>query len=132
MTRGTTNANVRGNTQDRYKRRLWLLSAFGDGATAPCSFCGDLLDVDTVTVDRHPVPGYLGGSYARDNIRPACLPCNATHGGVVGSQRRNLKHYSSRPPVFSHLFTRGNDHGSSQLPGQSSRPGYPHFSHSQV
>ena len=47
-----------------------------------CYRCGRLLTVDTVTVDRI-VPGCKGGTYRRDNIRPACGPCNSETGGAL-------------------------------------------------
>lgn len=84
--RGTTNGNARGSARQRRERKAWLLAAFGDGATAPCAFgCGAVLTLDTVTVDRFPVPGCQGGTYRRDNIRPACGPCNSRHGAPLRS-----------------------------------------------
>src|SRR5687767_6999217 len=75
--RGTTNRNVRGGSDDRRARRVWLIGTFGDGVSAPCAFlCGREVTVDTVTVDRFPIPGYRGGAYVRGNIRPACKWCN--------------------------------------------------------
>lgn len=101
-TRGTTNRNDRGNTETRRKRREWLVSTFradkdvddlqhlrlpsdgvplGQGTPAcRCYRCGALLTVDTVWVDRI-VPGCKGGTYARNNIRPACGPCQCRQGG---------------------------------------------------
>lgn len=43
-----------------------------------CYRCGDLLIFETLTVDRI-VPGRKGGTYRRNNIRPACGPCNFGH-----------------------------------------------------
>lgn len=93
--RGTTNGNARGNTEDRRRRRAYLLQAYAanvavvvDGApvpTARCYRCGELLTDSTITVDRI-VPGALGGTYRRNNIRPACSRCNSETGGAV---RRN-------------------------------------------
>lgn len=40
-----------------------------------CFRCGKLLTLATLTVDRI-VPGYLGGRYRCDNVRPACERCN--------------------------------------------------------
>lgn len=84
-TRGTTNRNDRGSAFGRRQRKLWLLTTFGDGVTASCSFpgCEVVLDVETITVDRHPIPGCQGGTYRRGNIRPACAPCNSEHGGAL-------------------------------------------------
>lgn len=106
--RGTTNQNVRGNVEDRRRRREWLVTTFradrdvpdfhalqlpidgiplGMGAPAcRCYRCGVLLTVETVTVDRI-VPGCKGGTYRRNNIRPACSPCNSETGGALASRR---------------------------------------------
>jgi hypothetical protein len=82
--RGTSNTAVRGNAADRLARKRWLLQEFGDGTTAPCAFgCGTVLTLDTITVDRHPIPGCRGGRYMRGNIRPACGPCNSRYGGAL-------------------------------------------------
>src|SRR5690242_13516145 len=109
--RGTTNGNVRGSNITRRRRREWLVDtyradldvsvAYGlDGRpfdvqaynprldacgyrrepACRCYRCGQLLAVDTVTVDRI-VPGCQGGTYRRDNIRPACGFCNSSTGG---------------------------------------------------
>lgn len=45
-----------------------------------CYCCGQLLIAETVTVDRI-IPGCQGGTYARNNIRPACAFCNSSTGG---------------------------------------------------
>lgn len=78
--RGTTNRNERGSSEDRRRRRSWLLERFGDGVQAPCWRCGALLTMTTITVDRI-TPGCRGGRYVRTNIRPACGPCNSETGG---------------------------------------------------
>lgn len=80
--RGTTNRNARGSVYDRAARRAFLLTAFGDGTTAPCYRCGTELTDSTITVDRI-VPGRDGGTYRRANIRPACGPCNSETGGAL-------------------------------------------------
>jgi 5-methylcytosine-specific restriction endonuclease McrA len=43
--------------------------------TVRCYRCGDLLTEQDLTIDRV-TPARLGGRYHRDNIRPACGPCN--------------------------------------------------------
>lgn len=77
--RGTTNRNARGNTRARRARRAYLLKAYeavhGPGY-ALCYRCGLLLDEKTLTVDRI-IPGSRGGTYRRNNIRPACGTCNS-------------------------------------------------------
>lgn len=87
--RGTSNSNARGNTRDRRSRRAWLLKTYesdqGEG-TCRCYRCGNVLTDLTVTVDRI-VPGCEGGRYVRNNIRPACLRCNAETGGAYWTAR---------------------------------------------
>jgi hypothetical protein len=84
--RGTTNRDARGSAAARRDRKRWLLVEFGDGVQAPCGFgCGTVLTFETITVDRHPIPGCRGGRYVRGNIRPACGPCNSIHGGPLRS-----------------------------------------------
>jgi hypothetical protein len=107
--RGTTNSNQRGNTRDREARRIWLVTTYRanqdvrvveielDGQTfhtiEPCRHglgepacrcyrCGQLLTVETVTADRI-IPGCKGGTYRRNNIRPACAACNSSTGGAL-------------------------------------------------
>lgn len=104
--RGTTNGNARGSVTDRERRRAWLVDTyranldvlvvrlgngrelrmdtrFGQGEPAcRCYRCGVLLTIDTVTVDRI-IPGCRGGTYARNNIRPACGPCNSFIGATT-------------------------------------------------
>lgn len=106
--RGTTNRNDRGNTEDRRRRREWLVQTYradvdvlvlANGAlfacygtprdseamltpACRCYRCGSLLTVDTVTVDRI-IPGCKGGTYRRNNIRPACAGCNSETGGAM-------------------------------------------------
>lgn len=86
--RGTSNSNQRGNTRDRAARRKWLLETFradvdfhGEPACR-CYRCGVLLVESTITVDRI-VPGCQGGTYRRNNIRPACSVCNTATGSVT-------------------------------------------------
>lgn len=55
-----------------------------------CYRCGRLLTVDDVTVDRI-TPGAEGGTYRRDNIRPACGFDNSSTGGVLGAARKASK-----------------------------------------
>lgn len=72
----------RGSTRNRRARRAWLLSPAslhgGDGQRVPCfnsDSCGTWLTDQTLEVDRI-IPAWRGGSYRRENIRPACGPCN--------------------------------------------------------
>lgn len=105
--------STRGNTTDRQRRKLWLIETYRadcviaiparftveliipadradqyrqDGDTVHdccrCYRCGKLLTVDTVTVDRIR-PGCQGGTYRRDNIRPACGRCNSQTGATT-------------------------------------------------
>lgn len=44
---------------------------------AHCAFlCGTVLTYDEATVDHHPLPWRLGGTWAENNTRLACGPCN--------------------------------------------------------
>jgi HNH endonuclease len=106
--RGTSNGNSNGNSTDRARRKVWLIETyradcdaqftatslvygvdFGEGIPAcRCYRCGTLLTFETVTVDRI-IPGCKGGTYRRENIRPACAKCNSETGGAV---RRASKH----------------------------------------
>lgn len=115
--RGTTNGNARGSAADRRRRREWLVSTYradvdgsvwrslvdpdniidvfdaplGTGTPAcRCYRCGLLLTVETVTVDRI-IPGCQGGTYRRNNIRPACGACNSETGGAVRSSKRGSR-----------------------------------------
>jgi hypothetical protein len=81
---GRSGGDDRGSAEDRRRRKLYLLNTYGDGFTVPCAFCKRVLMFSTVTVDRYPIPGRLGGRYTRDNIRPACGPCNKGDQGRAG------------------------------------------------
>lgn len=107
--RGTTNKNARGGSDERRRRREWLVATYradvdlltldlyhgpelievnvGDGVAAcRCYRCGLLLTAETVTVDRI-VPGAHGGTYRRNNIRPACGRCNSQTGATTRRKR---------------------------------------------
>lgn len=66
----------RGNSTDRRNRRAWIASAKagfgGNGFEVPCVHCGNWVSKPEVHIDRM----QPGGSYARDNIQPACPNCN--------------------------------------------------------
>jgi 5-methylcytosine-specific restriction endonuclease McrA len=104
--RGTSNGNARGSSTDRRRRREWLVftyradvdaqrhgdlpgaCGYGEGiAACRCYRCGTLLTVETVTVDRI-IPGCEGGTYRRNNIRPACGTCNSETGGALAHRNR--------------------------------------------
>jgi hypothetical protein len=93
--------DLRGSNDQRRRRREWLVATFradadviilfgaevatlhGMGTPAcRCYRCGKLLTVDTVTVDRI-IPGAHGGTYRRNNIRPACGRCNSSTGATI-------------------------------------------------
>lgn len=111
--RGTSNKNVSGSSYARRARKAWMLETFaadvflvhdefsnrrevpvsaldvyGDDAILCCRCyrCGKLLTAETVEADRI-IPGCLGGTYRRNNIRPACGPCNR----ITGNQAKALK-----------------------------------------
>lgn len=64
------------NSKEKRRLRRWMLSEYGDGETAPCSFCDKPLTLEDVTIDHWPVPACLGGQIIKGNIRPTCGPCN--------------------------------------------------------
>lgn len=85
--RGTSNTNVRGNAKQRRARKVWLLATFDTDlgpALARCALrchrdCTGTVTYETMQVDRI-VSGLAGGTYRRDNIQPACGPCNHQKG----------------------------------------------------
>lgn len=100
-TRGTSNRNDRGSAEDRRRRRAFLMLAWACDVWGfvRCYRCGCLLfnpdatpaddlphtyteAVQPLTVDRI-VPGCKGGTYRRNNIRPACGGCNSETGGAL-------------------------------------------------
>lgn len=120
--RGTTNRNDRGSAETRRRRKAWLIETYradqdlsdfeittkpwqpphkvavplGSGEPAcRCYRCGRLLDAETVTVDRIK-PGCEGGTYRRDNIRPACSTCNEDTGRALGNARTAAKRKGAR------------------------------------
>jgi len=96
--RGTSNGNAAGSSYARRKRKWWLIAWHGNGETVPCYRCKAELTYDTLTVDRI-VAGMDGGTYARDNIRPACGNCNSITGSQLRDHRRRFPLGS--PVVFA-------------------------------
>lgn len=114
--RGTSNGNDRGSSYDRRKRRAFLMECYASNipGLTRCYRCGCLMfnpddhpgavpdfTVDFImeygtqvwsakplTVDRI-IPGCQGGTYRRNNIRPACGDCNSETGGALS--RRGKK-----------------------------------------
>lgn len=89
--RGHRNTNERGGSHDRRRRKLFLLTKFGDGTTAKCheEECTTMLTYDTIYVDRI-IPAHLGGTYRRDNIRPHCRYHSCAQGAKMASELRRL------------------------------------------
>jgi hypothetical protein len=84
----------RGNNRDRARRRAWLLAEFDPDLgpdKARCHLfglsdaCLGTVDARTLTVDRIEP----GGSYAHDNIRPACAPCQNAQGALITNESRH-------------------------------------------
>lgn len=108
--RGTTNSNSRGSSTARRARRAWLLVTYASDVPGFCRCyrCGaflynpDTFDVTAVadlpfgsvalplTIDRI-VPGCRGGTYRRENIRPACSGCNSETGGRERARKAGRK-----------------------------------------
>jgi hypothetical protein len=90
--RSRSNRNDRGSSYTRRRRREWLVEEYGDGEFVACflqrsPLCLYVLDKDNVSPDRQ-VLGVNGGSYARSNILPSCLPCQCDQGGEVGQAQK--------------------------------------------
>ena len=100
--RGTTNRDDRGNAATRRARKTWLLNTFGDRETCPCYRCGRSLSRSLVEADRI-IPGCLGGSYRRSNIRPVCEECNKITGNAVKAMIRDRV----RKPTIIRLCKQG-------------------------
>jgi 5-methylcytosine-specific restriction endonuclease McrA len=95
------NGNVRGSSYARKRRRAFLLNKFGDGETAPCHECGQLVNDETMVVDRI-IPAKFGGRYTRDNIQIHCATCSHRQGAKV----RKMTSYESviqKPGDTRHL-----------------------------
>jgi len=137
--RGTTNRNVRGNSEDRRRRREYLVATYAADMVyfehpekedrvvvmdrtpqakqleewgwtkyhlCRCYRCGKLLDVNSVSPDKIK-PQALGGTYRRENIRPACDGCQSLTGGILGAQRRELRKAAKDVNVVSVTTTEG-------------------------
>lgn len=112
-TRGTTNGNQRGSVHARRARRAWMVLAYQSNIPGYCRCyrCGGLLfnpddyphgpsghliwkdevsgewnTARPLTIDRI-IPGCKGGTYRRNNIRPACGGCNSETGGAVRGKK---------------------------------------------
>jgi 5-methylcytosine-specific restriction endonuclease McrA len=97
MQRGTTNSPNRGSAADRRRRKCWLLATFGDGISCPCFSCKQVLLFSKLQSDRI-IPGILGGTYRRENLRPSCSSCNIRTGNAV---RDLLRQGTAREEVIA-------------------------------
>lgn len=88
--RGTSNSNQRGSSRDRARRKIFLMKTYASDIPRKCRCyrCGKPLTLKQITVDRI-IPGCLGGTYGRNNIRPACSWCNTKTGSDLGHARKN-------------------------------------------
>lgn len=83
----------RGSSYSRRRRREWLLATFDTDLgpeVARCHLkisdrCHGVVDAQTLTADRL-VPG---GTYRRDNIQPACIPCQTKQGALITREARH-------------------------------------------
>lgn len=115
--RGATNGNARGSVADRRSRRAWIMATYASNEEGFCRCyrCGVLLYnpddypasdatpmsaeegsgrikgpplfTEPLTIDRI-IPGCKGGTYRRNNIRPACGACNFETGGRLATRRK--------------------------------------------
>ena len=59
-----------------------MLTAYGEAVAL--GHLARVLSTYPLTIDRI-IPGCLGGTYRRNNIRPVCGPCNSHTGGALRS-----------------------------------------------
>ena len=106
--RGTTNGNARGSSYTRRARRAWVMTTWASDQPGfvRCYRCGVCLynpddelpepwqlfmvvegKAHPLTIDRI-VPGCQGGTYRRNNIRPACPACNSETGGATRGRKK--------------------------------------------
>lgn len=86
----------RGNNIARQRRRIWLLETFDPDLgpdKARCALkisdvCAGTVDAGSLTVDRIEP----GGTYRRDNIQPACIPCQNKQGALITYWKRHQWH----------------------------------------
>ena len=52
-----------------------------------CFYCGKPLDIATRTID-HVIPRSRGGSNRKENLVPACRPCNEAKGALTIKEYR--------------------------------------------
>lgn len=87
----------RGNNRDRARRRAYLLNEFDPDLgpdRARCHLfglsdaCAGTVDAFSLTVDRIEP----GGTYCRDNIRPAGRPCQNKQGALITHEARRQWH----------------------------------------
>jgi hypothetical protein len=82
----------RGSSLNRRRRRVWLLATFDPDLgpdKARCALglsdrCKVVVDLCTVTADRIDP----GGTYRRDNVQPACVPCQNRQGALITREKR--------------------------------------------
>lgn len=88
------------NLNPEAKARLdaTLIATYGDVATgtAPCVWCG--LTLDIVAGEHERDRRAPGGSYAADNVGPACPTCNADRGNATTGEWSDA-HRTHRPTV---------------------------------
>lgn len=60
--------------------RRWLLSPEagfgGNGSSVNCFWCAMPVSATSLSVDKFPICGHMGGVYRRTNVVPSCAPCN--------------------------------------------------------
>ena len=63
----------------------------GEETLTQCVYCGEQLNVKTITRD-HVIPVVRGGAKASHNIAPACLKCNTEKGPLTANEYLNARH----------------------------------------
>lgn len=83
----------RGSSRNRRDRKVWLLATYDQDLgpdRARCALglsdrCLGVLTLATVTADRKDP----GGTYAHENVQPACAPCQNRQGALITRERRH-------------------------------------------
>lgn len=88
--------------KESVKIRLWdeVRYVTPHGYIADCAACGAPMTFREATMDRYPIPGCRGGTYAYENVRLTCGSCNESagshgHQGTVlaGMSRKEKRTY---------------------------------------
>ena len=95
--------SIQQSTKYGVKERLWneLRYATPDGWRVDCAIFDIPMSRAEATMDRYPIPGCRGGTYAYENVRLACAPCNERARNLLG-RREGVPHWKDQSCVHVH------------------------------